>query len=115
MASVHDHVDRVEAVLEENLIGLELERLRHDACGIREHAVLGANGIAFDAARAGRSGHACKRCFRWRRTSMSSRATTRASRAPAYDIVIDEQNDDRADDRDDHAVDVQAGDSGRTE
>ena len=33
-------IDSVEPAFEEVLIGLELERVRHDARGIREHAIL---------------------------------------------------------------------------
>src|SRR3984893_16915010 len=45
------HVDPVELAFEEVLIGLELERVRHDARGIRDHAILGDDGITFDSAR----------------------------------------------------------------
>jgi hypothetical protein len=53
---MHDHIDPVETALEKVLIGLELELLRHDARCIGEHAVLGDNGITFDATGTGRRG-----------------------------------------------------------
>jgi hypothetical protein len=37
---VYHHIDPVELAFEELPIGLELERVRHDARGIREHAIL---------------------------------------------------------------------------
>ena len=46
---MHRHIDPVERTFEEMPIGLEFERIRHDAGGIREHAVLRDDGITFDA------------------------------------------------------------------
>lgn len=57
MAAVRHHIDRVEPALEEALIGVELELVRHDAGRIREHAVFGDNGITFDAGRPGHGSH----------------------------------------------------------
>jgi len=57
MAAVHHHIDRVEAALEEALIGLELERVRHDAGRVREHAVVGDDGITFDTGRLRHASH----------------------------------------------------------
>jgi hypothetical protein len=51
------HINPVEPAFEEMLIGLELERVRHDTCGIREHAIFGDNGITFDATRTGHENH----------------------------------------------------------
>ena len=51
MAAMRHHIDRVEPALEEALIGVELELVRHDAGRIREHAVFRDNGITFDAGR----------------------------------------------------------------
>ena len=48
VASMHHHVDPIKTASEELLIGLELERIRHDACCIREHPILGDDGITFD-------------------------------------------------------------------
>jgi hypothetical protein len=43
----------IQHVMEEALIGFELERLGLDAAGIRDHAVGGYDGETFDAIRAG--------------------------------------------------------------
>ena len=51
IAPVHYDINAVEAVFKEILIRLELERIRHDACGIRKHAILGDDGITFDMTR----------------------------------------------------------------
>src|SRR5690348_526721 len=50
MTAVHDHVDGVEPVFEETLVGLEFERIRHDAGGVGQHAVLRHDGKTLDAA-----------------------------------------------------------------
>ena len=57
MAAMHHHIDRVERALEEALISVELELVRHDAGRFREHAVFGNNGITFDAGRPGHGSH----------------------------------------------------------
>jgi hypothetical protein len=57
MAAMRHHIDRVEPALEEALIGVEPELVRHDAGRIREHAVFGDNGITFDAGRPRHSSH----------------------------------------------------------
>ena len=49
---MYQNIDPVEPAFEEVLIGLVLERIRHDSFGIRNHAILGDNGITFDATRA---------------------------------------------------------------
>jgi hypothetical protein len=54
---MHHHIDPVEPAFEELLIGLELERVRHDTRGIREHAILADDGITFDATRTGHGNH----------------------------------------------------------
>jgi hypothetical protein len=51
VAPMHHHVDPVKSAFEELLIGPELERVRHDPFRIREHAILGDNGITLDATR----------------------------------------------------------------
>ena len=51
MPPVHDDVDTIEPSFEESLITLEFERVRHDSCRIRKHAVRGDNRVSFDAAR----------------------------------------------------------------
>src|SRR5579863_331813 len=51
VAPVHHHDGCVEPAFEELPVGLELQRVRHDARGIREHAILGDDGVTFDAAR----------------------------------------------------------------
>ena len=48
MAAMHDHIDTVQSVLEEALIGFEFEGFRHNPCGIGQHAVFGDNGVTFD-------------------------------------------------------------------
>jgi hypothetical protein len=53
VAAMHYHIDPVESAFEEVPIGLELERVRDHARGVREHAILGDNGIPFDATRTG--------------------------------------------------------------
>src|SRR3984893_9902214 len=50
---MHHHIDPVESAFEELPIGLELERIRHDTLGIREHAILGDDSKTFDATRTG--------------------------------------------------------------
>ena len=50
MPAVHDDGGTVERVLEEALIGLIADRIRHLAFGVGEHAVGGNDDIAFDAA-----------------------------------------------------------------
>jgi hypothetical protein len=57
MPAMRHHIDRVEPTREEALIGVELELVRHDAGRICEHAVLGDNGITFDARRPGHVSH----------------------------------------------------------
>src|SRR5471032_813055 len=52
VAPVHDHVDAIETAFEETLVGVELERVRHDARGVSQHPVRGDDRIAFDATRA---------------------------------------------------------------
>src|SRR6185312_1088161 len=51
IAPMHDRVDAVEPVLEEALVRLEAQLIRHHARGIREHAVFGHDGVALDAGR----------------------------------------------------------------
>ena len=48
VAAVDHDIDGVETGFKKALIGLELERRRHDAGGIGEHAVLRNDGKAFD-------------------------------------------------------------------
>ncbi|HUI22691.1 MAG TPA: hypothetical protein VLZ74_16865 [Methylocella sp.] len=48
---MHHHIDPVEPAFEEVLICLELERVGHDTRSIREHAILGDDGITFDTKR----------------------------------------------------------------
>jgi hypothetical protein len=57
VAPMHHHIDPVEPAFEEVLIGLELERVRHDTRGIRDHAILGDDGITFDSTRTGHGDH----------------------------------------------------------
>ena len=45
---MHYHIDPVERAFEELVIGLELERVRHDTRGIRDHAIRGDDGITFE-------------------------------------------------------------------
>jgi hypothetical protein len=47
----HHHIDPVKPTFEEGLIGLELERIRHDTRGIRKHPIFGDYGITFNATR----------------------------------------------------------------
>ena len=54
---MHHHIDAVEPAFKEVPIGLELERVRHDTRGIREHAILRDDGITFDATRTGHGNH----------------------------------------------------------
>src|ERR1700730_1431083 len=56
VAPMHHHIDPVEPAFEKVPVGLELEPVRHDTYGIREHAILGDNGITFDVTR---TGHGC--------------------------------------------------------
>lgn len=48
MAAVDHDIDSIETGFEKVLIGLEFERCRHDAHSIREHAVFGNDGKAFN-------------------------------------------------------------------
>jgi hypothetical protein len=48
---MHHYIDAVEFAFEEVLIGLELERVWHNAAGIGQHAIFGYDGITFDAMR----------------------------------------------------------------
>src|SRR6185312_5298983 len=99
VAAVHHHVDAVEAVLEEALVGLELELVRHDADRIRQHAVLGDDGEALDAPGADHDAACCggppsgaprtaslrwrgsdSGCSRWRKSIIFSRTSQRRSK-----------------------------------
>ena len=51
MAAVDDHINAVEAAFEKALVGLTPELVRHDTRNICEHAVLGDDGITFNAIR----------------------------------------------------------------
>jgi hypothetical protein len=53
VAPMHHRIDAVESAFEEVLIGLELERVWHNAAGISQHAIFGYEGITFDAMRTG--------------------------------------------------------------
>jgi hypothetical protein len=55
MAPMYHHIGPVEPAFEKVPIDLELERVWHDTRGIREHALLGDDGITFDATRTGRN------------------------------------------------------------
>ena len=68
---MHYHIDPVERAFEELVIGLELERVRHDTRGIRDHAIRGDDGITFDSARTGHGNHFTARCH------MNTRARSR--------------------------------------
>src|ERR1700735_5242004 len=48
MPPVHDDIHPIQRPFEEPLIGLEYQRVRHDAAGIREHPILGDDGETFD-------------------------------------------------------------------
>lgn len=48
---MHNDVDTIETAFEEGLIGPEFQRIRHNTCRVREHAVLGNDGITFDTMR----------------------------------------------------------------
>ena len=50
MPAVDDGRGMVERILEEALIGLVADRIRHLAFGVGEHAVGGNDDITFDAA-----------------------------------------------------------------
>jgi len=50
MAAMHDDGGAIEAGLEEALIGVVADGLRHLAFGVGEHAVGGNDDITFDAA-----------------------------------------------------------------
>ena len=50
MPPMHDHVDAIQTAFEEGLIGFEFKGVGHHACGIRQHAVLGNDGISLDTA-----------------------------------------------------------------
>jgi hypothetical protein len=49
---VYDHINVVQSSLVKLLIRLEHERAGHDPEGVRQHAVLGDDGVAFDTAAA---------------------------------------------------------------
>jgi hypothetical protein len=49
MPAMHHHIDSIELLFEEALVGLNFQGIRHDALGIREHSVFGDDGVAFDA------------------------------------------------------------------
>ena len=57
VAAMDDDVDTIETGFKETLIGREFERLRHNADGIGEHAVLRNDGKAFDV-----TGRRCRFC-----------------------------------------------------
>src|SRR5262249_19312879 len=100
---MHDNIDAVEPAREKPLVGLELERVRHDADGIRQHAVLRHDGVALDAAwrghvlspawRGGASGSgspwkpiwrvvgSASGCSFWRKAIICSRTWQRRSKA----------------------------------
>jgi hypothetical protein len=48
MAPLHHQIDAIEPAREELMIGLETQGIRHDAQRIRQHAVIGDDGVAFD-------------------------------------------------------------------
>ena len=54
MAAVQDQVGAVEGGREEPLVALELQFVRHDIAGVRQHAVCRDDDIAFDAQTHGR-------------------------------------------------------------
>ena len=49
MSTVHDRGSTVEFALEEGLICIVADNVRHDAVGIRDHAVGGNDDVTFDA------------------------------------------------------------------
>ena len=49
VATMHHNINAIEPAFEEVLIGLKFELIRYNTSRIREHAVLGDNGITFDA------------------------------------------------------------------
>jgi len=51
VTSVQDYIDAIESALEKDLIGFELERVRHEASRVGKHAVFGDDGISFDTVR----------------------------------------------------------------
>ena len=53
VATLYQHGGLIEGVLEEPLIGLDQQALRHVAVGIGQHAVSRDDGESFDAGRAG--------------------------------------------------------------
>jgi hypothetical protein len=61
VAAVDHDIDAIEAALEEALVGLDLQLIRHDPGGVGQHAVFGNDGVAFDAAR---MGHGCLSQYR---------------------------------------------------
>src|SRR5437660_9047350 len=56
MAAVGDRARTIERAMEEALVGLDLERVRHHALDVGDHAVGGDDRVAFDAERAGHGG-----------------------------------------------------------
>ena len=48
---MHDQVGAIKGSGEESLVALELQFVRHDVTGVRQHAVRGNNHVAFDAQR----------------------------------------------------------------
>ena len=51
VAPVYDDIDRIQSLFEKALIGIELQRVWHNPGRIRQHAVLGDDGITFDTTR----------------------------------------------------------------
>ena len=51
VASTHHYIAAVAPALEETPIGFELERSRHVARGLREHLILGDDGMSIGATR----------------------------------------------------------------
>ena len=56
IAAVHDQVGAIQRRVEEALVALELQLVRHDVLRIRQHAVGGDDDIAVDAQRHGDGG-----------------------------------------------------------
>jgi hypothetical protein len=50
MAPVYDHRGAVQAGVKEHLVRFDLERIRHVAVGIGNHAIRGNDGVGFDTA-----------------------------------------------------------------
>ena len=59
---MHYYIDPIESPFEENFVCFKFQRVRHNTCRIREHAVLRYNCITFNAMQLEHSAASCPLC-----------------------------------------------------